>query len=138
MNFHTQYKRSPNFDDALALAEYTVKDQTRGGAAKMPSGHSVDDDDLQGWASWASRQDMIRSYSAAFSEEYEVSELATAASSLAKEQLQGEWILGVHTSNSGNAHIHIAQAGTESQLFMDGNDIERLRRDLATKMGEPY
>lgn len=122
----------------MALAEYTVKDHARGGAAKMPSGHSIDADDLQGWASWASRQDMIRSYSAAFSDKHEIGELVTAASSVAKEQLQGEWILGIHTSNSGNAHIHIAQAGTESQLYLDENDIERLRRDLAEKMGEPY
>ena len=138
MNFHTQYQRAPNFEDAMALAEYTVKDRNRGGIAQLPSGHSVDNADLQGWASWASRQDMIRSYSAAFSEEYEVSRLANTASNVAKEQLEGEWIIGIHTSNSGNAHVHIAQAGTEQQLYMDRQEIDRLRTDLAEKMGEPY
>ena len=137
MNYHTQYDRAPDQGLATDLVDYLTKDIGRGGVIVDRAGQ-VDEDRAESFAGAATRQEMVRQHTAAFSEEHDVDDLADAARDVAREHLDGMWVAGIHVSNPGNPHIHIAEAGGEDELWMDRQDIEALRSDLAGRLGEPY
>lgn len=137
MNFHTQYHRNPTAEQSDDLVEYLAKDVGRGGFVVDRAGR-VGEQRIKAFAKAATRQEMIRQHTAAFADEHDLEDLAGAARDVAREHLEGNWLVGIHTSNPGNPHVHIAQTGSEDELWMDTADIRELRSDLANRVGEPY
>jgi hypothetical protein len=137
MNFHTQYQRDPTAEQAEDLVEYLAKDVGRGGFVVDRAGR-VEKDRVEAFAMAATRKEMVRQHSAAFANEHDLDALAAAGREISREHLEGNWLVGIHTSNTGNPHIHIAQAGSEDELWMDTDDIRQIRSDLATRLGESY
>lgn len=131
MNYHTEYTRDTG-GIAGDLADYVAKD----GIAVGRSGEVLTRSEVEDFAAAAEREDMVRQHSAAFANEHDLDELADAARAVAREQLSGQWVVGVHNSNPGNPHVHIAQAGSTADCWMDGSDITAFRDDLASRLGE--
>lgn len=131
MNYHTQYTRDTG---AIAgdLADYLGKD----GVVVGRSGEVLTPQEVDDFAAAAEREQMVRQHSAAFADEHDPDDLANAARAVAREQLGGQWAVGIHSSNPGNAHIHIAQAGSTADCWMDESDITAFRDALASRLGE--
>ncbi|MFB6253060.1 MAG: hypothetical protein ABEI06_00455 [Halobacteriaceae archaeon] len=135
MKFHTQYRRNPSREQARNLTEYIANDRHRGGIVVDRAGE-ITDEDINGFALYASRCHLIRLHTATFRETYEPKMLANTGRAVARNYLDGLWLVGVHVSNPENPHIHIAQAGTTQEVWMDPADIREVRSAIADRVGE--
>ena len=132
MNYQTKYRSNPNKVLAQNLIEYVDGD----GMTFAPTGVESSQRQLDGFRDFAAKSEMMRFHTVSFSEDHSVDELLDGVRQIVHEELDGEIEIGIHVSNQGNNHIHLAQAGDYSELYMDRDDIKRVRVALADQFDE--
>ncbi|RBI58273.1 hypothetical protein DMJ13_27550 [halophilic archaeon] len=121
MNYRTTYVRNPGPDDLGKLVNYVAGELVLRG-----SGLRADQRDLDGFRAAAYNCEMSRQHMFAFEHHHDHEELAQRVRLVFRDQMDGDFLVGVHTDTDTN-HVHVAQVGTTEQCYMDTDDIEQLR-----------
>jgi|AntDeeMetagen681_2_1112603.scaffolds.fasta_scaffold09844_2 hypothetical protein len=133
MNYETTYRRDP---DPAAAAKFV--NYLRGGSSiiRRGAGPPATDADLDRFRELVADSEVSRHHVFAFTENYDAEWLADQVADPLRDQLGGTFMLGVHTDTDHN-HVHVAQAGREEECFMDRDDLDRVRRSVASQVSEP-
>jgi hypothetical protein len=133
MNYKTNYQRDPDGAAAAKLVNYVS-----GSAAviRRGAGRAATDVDLERFQVLITESELSRHHTFAFANEYEPEWLAEQVGASLREELSGTFIFGVHTDTDNSNHIHVAEAGTSRECFMDADDIDRVRQGIAARLPE--
>jgi len=132
VNYQTKYQSSPSPDESTALVKYITRG-SKALATLTSAGLDADERDIEGFRLFATSQSMARLHTISFSQEFATDDLAERAHSVARNHLDGEWLLTVHDGISGHKHLHIAQAGSKRDCTMDTEDIKAFRTALVNQ-----
>ncbi|WP_227379286.1 hypothetical protein [Haladaptatus halobius] len=100
------------------------------------AGIAATDADLKRFQVLITESDFSRHHTFAFANEYEPEWLANQVAESLREELGGTFIFGVYTDTDNSNHIHVAEAGTSHECFMDSDDIDRVRQGIAARLPE--
>lgn len=128
MRYELQYQRNPADDLGDRLVDYLADD----GMLVGPSGLDSGTHEQQGFAEFVGKQEMTRLHTITFEEDYPTEQIQEGIHEVAKDHFDGEWMIGVHDSNPKNNHAHVGHAGSEDQLWLTGDDIRKIRRDIVS------
>lgn len=98
-------------------------------------GHELVFEDVERFQEFAAESEMSRQHCFAFEAEHEPDDLIDATTDALDGELDGEYMVACH-KDSENPHIHVAEAGAESDLTMGPEDIGRVRSSVADATGE--
>ena len=132
MNYDVTAVWQPDAGEVRDMAEYLADD----GRVSTGSGLDADDAAIEGFVACGDGATLSRMHSFGFANDHAPDDLADAASELAQGDLDGDVLIGVHTENDGNNHVHIAEVGSRSEVWMDTSDIKRVRSSMADSLGE--
>ncbi|RJS96612.1 hypothetical protein D3261_18955 [Halococcus sp. IIIV-5B] len=104
------------------LVEYLSKD----GMVMTSDGFLASDSERWAFAEYISGQERSTMHSFGFAHPHERADLAEAARSAAQDHLDGEFLVAVHSSNPGNSHIHIGEAGN-ADIAIGPDEIREFR-----------
>jgi len=128
MRYELQYQRNPADDLGDRLTDYLADD----GMVVGPSGLVAGDREQEGFADFVSKQDMARLHTITFEDDYPPDEISEGIREVARQHLDGEFLIGIHDSNPKNNHAHIGHAGDESELWLESDDIREIRKDIVS------
>lgn len=132
MNYKATAIWQPDAGEVREMADYLGKDDR----VSTRSGLDADDAAIEGFVACGDGATLSRMHSFAFANDHAPDDLADAASQLAQDDLDGDVLIGVHTENDGNNHVHIGEVGSRSEVWMDPSDIKRVRSSMADSLGE--
>ena len=128
MRYHTQYQRSPSDETAQRFIDYLDKN----GETVGPAGVPLDNREREGFAEVVTRSEISRMHTVNFSQDHSVEEIQTALRSVARDRLDGEWVVSVHTETETN-HGYVGQAGSEDDCWQDREDMIEFREAVAAQ-----
>lgn len=126
MRYHSQYQRFPDAETARRFVDYLNKN----GETVGPAGLPLDKREREGFRDLVSRSDMSRMHTVNFSDDHSVEEIEDGLRSVARDRVDGEWVVAVHTESETN-HGYIAQAGSEDDCWQDVEDMKEFRQAVA-------
>jgi hypothetical protein len=139
MNYKTTYRRNPGGAGAAKLSKYVSRGpngMADGSATVADSrGHELKFEDVEGFQASAAESEMSRQHCFAFADEHDPDALIEATTDALDGELDGNYIVACHTDTE-NPHIHVAEAGAESDLYMKPQDIGSVRSSVADATGE--
>jgi len=107
MHYQTQYRIDPSPQQAHKLRQYVG-----GGDAEVvvtQSGQDASTDDLMAFAKGAQHSKELRQHTVSMAEIHDPKELAEKGRQVAKESLDGNFVVSVHNAEDVNPHLHIAE-----------------------------
>jgi hypothetical protein len=131
MNYDVTAVWQPDAGKVGDMVDYLADD----GRVSTGSGLEADGAAVEGFVAVGEGSTLSRLHSFGFSADHDPDDLADAACRLAREHLDGETLVGVHTENEGNNHVHIGEVGSRSECWMDTGDIKRVRSAMADRFG---
>lgn len=129
MNYDVTAVWQPDAGEVGDMVDYLADD----GRVSTASGLDADGAAIEGFIEVGDGSTLSRLHSFGFSEDWDPDDLADAAGGLARNHLDGEVLVGVHTANDGHNHVHIAEVGSRSECWMETSDIHRVRSDMADR-----
>jgi 3,4-dihydroxy-2-butanone 4-phosphate synthase len=102
----------------------------KNGETVGPTGLPLDKREREGFRDLVARSEISRMHTVNFAEDHSVEEIQTALRSVAQDQLDGEWVVAVHTETDSN-HGYVGQAGDESECWQDREDMMEFRSAVA-------
>ena len=139
MNYKTTYRRNPGGAGAAKLSRYVSRGPNgmADGSATVADmrGHELTFEDVERFQARAAEAEMSRQHCFAFEAEHEPDDLIDATTDALDGELDGEYVVACH-QDSENPHIHVAEAGAESDLYMEPEDIGSVRSSVADATGE--
>jgi len=127
MHYRTDYELRPTAEQAYKLKNYVA------GNAELvvtQAGLEADDRDLGAFAKGASHAKETRQHTISMAREHDIEDLAERARAVAKDALDGNWMVGVHVpDDDANQHLHIAEfshqeRGTDFDIYEVRDQLE--------------
>ena len=134
VQYRTEYLRNPDPAAASKLVNYVARGDV--GRVERAAGVRATATDVDGFQRVAMNAEMTRLHSFTFLEDRSPEELTDGIRSILQERLSGTYLVGVDTANEGNNHLHVAEAGTQEELYMDRDDIAALREAVGERFDE--
>lgn len=125
MHYQTTYETRPGNEEAYALKNYVA------GNAELvvdETGREVHPDQLAAFAKGAEHSAETRQHTISMAEDHDLDDLAEAGTAVGKAALDGNFMVGVHDPEDGNAHIHIAEFAQQERGT--DFDIQQVRESL--------
>ena len=139
MNYKTTYRRNPGGAGAAKLTRYVSRGPNgmADGSATVTDqrGHELVFEDVERFQEFAAESEMSRQHCFAFEDEHDPDALIEDTAKALDGELDGEYVIACH-EDSENPHIHVAEAGAESDLYMEAEDIGSVRSSVADATGE--
>ena len=134
MRYHCRFRSAPIRKNATKLANYVA----RGAAVVVDSvGQEPSERQIQQFEAAAAHAGETRMHSVVLTENYDPETLVEWGHAAAKDALdnEGDWMVGVHTDNDGNNHIHVGQYHPEDRGT--DFDIGKVRESLEQHVDDP-
>ena len=119
MHYQTQYRADPNIRNGRKLKNYVV-----GNAVKVVDsvGMEPTEQQLEQFSRAAGNSAETRQHTISMMTDYDPEQLAEWGQAVAKESLDGEFMIGIHDDGDAAEHIHIAEytdeiRGTDFDIF---------------------
>jgi hypothetical protein len=132
MHYETTYRTDPTAEQAWKLRNYVAGNAT---LVVDETGTEAHEDQLAAFAKGAECSKETRQHTVSMAEEHSVDELAEAGRKVADESLDGNFMIGIHNPDDGNAHIHVAEFAQERRGH--DFDIPQFRESLEKHIDDP-
>lgn len=133
MHYQTQYRTDPTPQQAHKLRQYVGAGDAE--IVLTESGVEASTDDLMAFAKGAKCSTELRQHTVSMAEKHDPEELAEQGRQAAKEALDGNFIVSVHTGDDVNPHLHIAEFAYKSRG--SDFDISPVRESLENYIDDP-
>jgi hypothetical protein len=134
MRYHTTFRTDPIRKNANKLTNYVA----RGAEIVVDSiGQEPTERQLERFEASAAQAGETRQHSIVLTENYDPKKLAEWGKEAARDGLDnsGDWMIGIHTDNDGNNHIHIGEYYPEARGT--DFDIPSFRESLEKHIDDP-
>jgi hypothetical protein len=133
MRYHTTFRPDPVKKNAVKLTNYVA----RGAGMVVDSiGQEPTERQLEQFEAAAANSGETRQHSIVLTDNYDPEQLAEWGKEAARDGLDkaDDWLVGIHTDNDGNNHIHIGAYGPEQGTDFD---IPSFRKSLEKHIDDP-
>lgn len=130
MNYDVRGERNASVDRCQDMVRYLAKDDL----VFTAEGFLADESERFAFGEYASSQARTNFHSLGFEHPHDRADLDEATRSAAAEHLGGDYLVGVHWSNPGNSHVHLAQAGSIDETEMGADAIRAFRSAVCDRL----
>lgn len=135
MKYRPSHVQNPGPGAAARLCNYVTQN---GEAATFDKrGRPIGDDEMSGFYGVTNGAESSGMHTFSFQKNHEVDELIEGVREPAKQNLDGNYVIGVHEDTDHN-HIHIGEAGSMGELEMSASDVHSFASDVADNLGVSY